>query len=92
MSAKCSLKRVLSVHPLADVEFGTFSTTNHIHNVIRVAVEMFGNIHGALVLGPRQMKGYVLNISSLSSLIPVLSLYIVCILLLHHFYQAAISI
>ena len=30
-----------------DVEFGAFSTRNHIYNVISLAVEMFCNIHGA---------------------------------------------
>ena len=36
----------------ADVEFGAFSstnsTTNHIYDVISVAIEMFVNIHGAI--------------------------------------------
>ena len=32
----------------ADVEFGALSTTNHIYDVIRLAVEVFRNIHGAI--------------------------------------------
>ena len=32
---------------IADVEFGAFSTTNHIYDVITLAIEIFGNIHGA---------------------------------------------
>ena len=32
---------------LADVQFGTFSTTNYKHDVISLAIKIFGNIHGA---------------------------------------------
>ena len=45
MSAKCSLKQISNVRPV--VEFGAFSAANHIYDVISLAVEMIGNIHGA---------------------------------------------
>ena len=55
MSARCSLKRVSSVEGasrFADVEFGTFGSTNNVLDVVRLTVELSGDLHlGPSVLG-----------------------------------------
>ena len=46
MSARCSLKRgVEGASLFADVEFGAFGATNNVHDVVRLAVELFGDVH-----------------------------------------------
>ena len=53
----------------ADVEFGVFSTMNHICDIISLALEMFGNIHGAF-RSEVQMKGHVVHLSWLNEVVP----------------------
>ena len=39
----------------ADVEFGTFSTTNYIYDIINMTIKLLGNIHEAFrSLDPNQ--------------------------------------
>ena len=39
MSARCSFSR------FADVAFGAFGAMNNVHNVVRLADELFGDVH-----------------------------------------------
>ena len=36
---------VKGVFRFADVEFGTFGAMNNVHDVVRLAVELFGDVH-----------------------------------------------
>ena len=46
MSARCSLERVEGASRFAGVEFGAFGALNNVHDVVRLAVELFGDVLG----------------------------------------------
>ena len=57
----------------ADVEFGAFGAMNNVHDVVRLAVELLGDVHldfGPLMLTLVQMKGHVLHFSWLQGVVP----------------------
>ena len=57
---------VEGVSRFADVEFGACGAMNNVHDVVRLAVELFGDVHlgfGPLMLTLVQMKGHILHFS-----------------------------
>ena len=67
MSTKC----IECTSCFADVEFGAFSTTNYIYDVISLAIKMFGNIDGAFRSSTEvQMKVHILHRCWLHGVVP----------------------